>query len=148
MNASQSGAFALGLTWLDGHYAVCRFDAHEPMPAWVTNAIARRSCDGTAAARLFSITRTDRELSIVIDESILPEDIQCKIERGFAAMRIIGTLDFAMVGVLAKLTSALAVANVPVFVISTFDTDYLLVRETDRALATNALEQIARFLPI
>ena len=121
MNASQSGAFALGLTWLDGHYAVCRFDAHEPMPAWVTNAI---------------------------DESILPEDIQCKIERGFAAMRIIGTLDFAMVGVLAKLTSALAVANVPVFVISTFDTDYLLVRETDRALATNALEQIARFLPI
>ena len=51
-----------------------------------------------------------------------------------------GPLDFALTGILARLTAPLAAAGVPVFALSTFDTDYLLVREADVEAAVEALE--------
>jgi len=105
----------LQLEWLPGRYAICRLKPHDPIPLWA----------GESVPSLLSITRTDRELSIVIDESLVADGVQA--QRGYAAMRIKGTLDFACVGILAKLTGALAAANIPVFVISTFETDVILV---------------------
>ena len=92
-----------------------------------------------------SVTRTDRELSIVIDESLVTANV--KAERGFVALRIAGTLDMSLVGVLARLTGALAAANIPVFAISTFDTDYLLVRESNASAAAEALNRVAEVSP-
>lgn len=126
----------LELEWLPGRFVVCRLPADAALPEWTG---LQRGED--APARLLSITRTERELSIVIDEAALPPDLNpaTPVQRGFAAMRIVGTLDFGLVGVLARLTSALAAANVSVFVISTYDTDIILVREVDRERAEAAL---------
>ncbi|MHC5004773.1 MAG: ACT domain-containing protein [Planctomycetota bacterium] len=118
----------LELEWIDGRFAVCRLDPGAAVPAW-----ARSDRPGS----LRSVTRTDRELSIVTDAEQVPEGVP--VEGPWAALRVRGTLDFSLVGILARLTAALAAAGVPTFAISTFDTDYLLVREADRGRADAAL---------
>ena len=79
------------------------------------------------AGSFLSITRTTDELSIVCRQEPVPEGIRC--ERGWRVLRFAGTLDFTLVGVLASLLVPLADADIAVFVVSTFDTDYLLVKE-------------------
>jgi uncharacterized protein len=149
----------LTLEWLPGRYAVCRLAPHASLPAWATDARATFShsqeCENVATSAnmkaaearpaLLSITRTERELSIVIHESRLPPDLEPTIptQRGFAALRIAGTLDFSLLGIIAKLTSALAAANIPVFVLSTYDTDIILLPERDARRAEAALRPIA-----
>jgi hypothetical protein len=89
-----------------------------------------------------SITRTEHEVSIVAPQAAVPENVQA--ERGWAALRVAGTIDFSVVGLLARLTAALAEARVPVFVISTYETDILLVREQDWDAAVTALAAVAK----
>jgi hypothetical protein len=120
----------LTLEWLPGRLAICRLDADDPIPAWARQPMP-----------LASITRTDRELSIVAAEELVPESV--KAERGWVGLRIAGTLDLTLIGVLSRLTGALAEANVPVFVISTYDTDILLVRAEDAEGAREALSHVA-----
>ena len=67
----------------------------------------------------------------------LPQDVQA--ERGWQCLRVVGLLDFSTVGVIASLTGVLAVANISVFVVSTFDTDYLFVKEGDLEAAVDSL---------
>lgn len=137
----------LVLEWLEGRYAVCRLEAGNALPDWA-QAAAERSAGAERiqnGAPIVSITHTDRELSIVIDESRVPAGI--KAERGFIALRIKGTLGFSLVGVLAKLTGALAAADVSVFVISTFETDVILIRAGDRERAAAVLESVAQIAP-
>jgi hypothetical protein len=85
---------------------------------------------------LFSITRAADELSVVCPQNLVPDGVRC--ERGWRCLRVAGTLDFSMIGVVASLVAPLAKAGVSVFVVSTFDTDYLLMKECDleRASAT------------
>lgn len=64
-------------------------------------------------------------------------------ERGFIAFRVEGTLDFGLIGVLARLSTALAEANVSLFAVSTYETDYLFVREADEEKAVAALSSVA-----
>ena len=92
----------LTLECLPGRYAVCKLDAHAPIPSWALAALQRvgpssdrsisdqpRETVGVdAAARFICIMRTDGELSIVCDESLVPADVQA--QAGFAAMRIVG----------------------------------------------------------
>jgi hypothetical protein len=129
----------LTLEWLPGRYAVCRLKPDAALPAWIDSSLKPQETG------LLSITRTQRETSIVIDESKLPRELEphMPVQRGFAAMRVAGTLDFALVGILAQLVSALAAANVSVFALSTYDTDVLLVRESDRERAAAALGKVA-----
>jgi hypothetical protein len=141
-------ADSLTLEWLPGRYAVCRLEpgVSAERVAWLARAM-HTPMDQTAG-RLLSITRTEREVSVVIEESLLPNETEIDpsmpIQRGFAAMRVVGTLDFSLVGVLSRLTGALAAANVSVFVLSTYDTDILLVRESDRERASQALQRVAK----
>jgi aminoglycoside 6'-N-acetyltransferase I len=107
----------LTLAPLEGAYAVCRLDAHAPLPAWA------------AGAPFVSIARTADELSVVCREKVVPEGV--RREQGWRCLRVAGTLDFSLVGVLASLLDPLAAAGVGVFVVSTFDTDYLLVKQMD-----------------
>ena len=125
----------LGLEWMPGTFAVCRLGADEAVPGW---AVA----DGSSGASgLVSITRTDRELSIVVGEDRVPAD--ARAERGWVALRVSGTLDFGLVGVLSRLTGALADAGVSVFAVSTFDTDILLVKAKDKGRAVEGLRSVA-----
>lgn len=97
--------------------AICRLDHNAPIPAWAS------------AGTIFSITRTADELSIVCPQSLIPDAIRC--ERGWRCLRVAGTMEFSVVGVVASLSRPLAEASIGIFVISTFDTDYLLVKEDD-----------------
>ena len=114
------------LEWLPGRFAVCRLDPSAPIPGW---AMGRSD--------FLTITRSEAELSIVAAEALVPTEVTA--ERGWAAMRVVGKLDFAIVGVLSKLTGALAKAEISCFAISTYDTDYILVKETDAGRAADAL---------
>lgn len=125
---SQAAA-RLKLEWVPGRYAACRLDAAEEIPRWA------------ASGDFVSITRTKDELSIIVEELRVPADVRC--ERGFVAMRIVGVVDFSLIGILAKLTSALAAAKIPVLAIGTFDTDFLLVRETYAPAVAGALAKVA-----
>ncbi len=114
------------LEWLTGRFAVCRLDAAAAIPGW-----ARGGSD------FLSITRSEAELSIVAAEALVPTEVAA--ERGWVAMRVVGKLDFSTVGVLAKLTGALADAGISCFAISTYDTDYVLVKEGDADSAAEVL---------
>ncbi len=72
-----------------------------------------------------SLTRTGEEVSLVCSWHSRPEGAE--VEGPFRAFRVVGTLDFSLVGILRDLTTQLAAAKISVFVISTFDTDYVLV---------------------
>lgn len=100
---------------VEGRFAVCRLAPDEPVPAWA------------AAGAWWSVTRTADELSVVCDETCLPPDGAPRSEGPFAALAVEGPLDFALTGVLAGLLAPLRDAAVSVFVVSTFDTDYVLV---------------------
>ena len=129
----------LHLEWIPGRFVVCRLDPGASIPAWA----ARSPAPATSGRSFVSITRTDSELSIVAAESIVGADAPADVEHGWSALRVAGQLDFALVGILAKLTGALADADIPCFAISTYDTDYLLVKETDALRAAQALRTAA-----
>jgi uncharacterized protein len=99
---------------LAGRYRVCRLGSGDAVPAWALQP-----------GLLTSITRTADELSIVAPEEAVRT--QGRSEGPLAALTIVGPLDFGLVGVLARLTSVLAAASIAVFVVSTFDTDIIML---------------------
>jgi uncharacterized protein len=115
---------------LEDMFAVCRLAADAPLPAWAV---------GGSAGPFVSITRTADELSIVCRQGAVPEGIRC--ERGWRCLRVAGTLDFTLTDVLASLLDPLAEARVAVFVVATFDTDYLLVKEDRLDAAVEVLRR-------
>jgi len=88
---------------------------------------------------LSSIVRTEDELSIVCEQHLVPAQI--KAERNWRAFKVQGPLEFTQVGVLAALAQPLAQAGVSIFAISTFDTDYVLVKEQSLDQAVHVLRQ-------
>jgi uncharacterized protein len=91
------------------------------------------------AEGFFSVTRTAAELSVVCREPQVPEGVLA--DSGWRVFQVEGPLDLALIGVLSRLAAPLAAAGVPIFAISTFDTDYLLVKASDLATAATALRQ-------
>jgi len=85
-----------------------------------------------------SLTVTGDEISLVCPEMSAPQNAQA--EGGWRAMRVEGTLDFGMVGVISKITGVLAEEDISVFVLSTYDTDYVLVKQDTLSSAVEALE--------
>ena len=122
-----SGVHRLRLTLVPGRYATCRLAPESPIPPWV---------GGTS---LVSITRTGDELSVVCEEDRVPAEVIC--ERGYAALRVAGTLAPELVGVLVSLAGPLAEARIPILAIGTYDTDYVLVRHDDLAHSVGALRR-------
>jgi hypothetical protein len=112
------------LTILPDTFAVCRLDAGAAVPPWATTG------------SFLSITRTAEELSVVCLQSVVPEGVRC--ERDWRCVQLAGPIPFSTVGVLASLVQPLAKAAISVFAISTFDTDYLLVKAADLARAIDA----------
>ena len=87
----------------------------------------------------WSVTRTGEELSIVLPEENVPGD--WKAEKGWCCLKVHGPLDFSLTGILASLATPLAEAGISIFAISTYDTDYVLVRDKDLARAKNVLAE-------
>ncbi len=115
----------LALKILPGRMAVWRLDPSARLPDWIDEA------------GFYSITRTDKELSIVCREKLVDPDAAC--ESGWRCFIVQGRLDFSETGIMLSITRPLAANGVSVFAISTFDTDYFLVKENDLARAIEAL---------
>ena len=109
---------------LEERLAVCRLAPDEPIPVWALKG------------KLFSAMRTHDELSIVCLEDDVPEGPLA--ERGWTTLKLEGPFPFSMTGVLASFLQPLAEARIPIFAISTFDTDYVLIHRenVERAVAT------------
>jgi uncharacterized protein len=108
--------------------AVCRLPAEAAVPPWADQVFQP----------LVSTTRTADELSVVVPQAAVPSGVQA--EPGWRALSVRGPLPFHLVGVLASLAAPLAAAGVPIFVLSTHDTDWLLVRHDQVGDACAALE--------
>jgi len=112
---------------LDELLAIARCPAGAEIPGWV------RGRD------FLAVVRTQRELSIVCADDAVPAS-HAEVERGFRALAVTGTLDFALTGIVATLAQPLAEAGISIFGISTYDTDHLLVRAVNLDAARSALE--------
>jgi hypothetical protein len=118
---------------LPGEFTIVRLDAGAALPPWID-----------PAAEFLSITRTPEELSIVCESSRVPAEITSEIhaKRGWRCMKVEGPLDLSLTGVLSSLAEPLARAGIPIFAISTFDTDYLLVKAANLEAATAELKAV------
>jgi len=108
------------LNQLSETYVVARLDPEERIP----------ECRGA----FWSVTRTPEELSVVCEERFAPEG--ASVEGGWRCLRVEGPLGFSLVGVLAGISTVLSQAGVSIFVVSTYDTDFILVKSEnlDRAV--------------
>lgn len=105
-------------------YGVCRLSPDAPIPSW-------------ANGDFVSVTRSNDELSVVCIEEKIPLQIKC--EKGWRVLKVMGPLDFSLTGILSSIVKPLADADISIFAISTFDTDYVLVKEVSIKAAKETL---------
>ena len=110
---------------IDGVYAVCKL----------------KKIPESLGKEFYSLTITDEEISLVCAENAVPQEI-LDIETGFSMLRIEGQLDFSLIGILADISGVLAQQKISIFCISTYNTDYVLVRRAQLEKAIIALSLI------
>jgi len=110
---------------LKDDYVVCRLNAFDGVPI------------GMLDHPLSSITRTAEELSIICPASYAPENSDC--EENWKCFKIHGPLPINEVGIISTLTSQLASADISVFVLSTYETDYILIKKMNLEKAVKLL---------
>lgn len=115
----------LKLSVLEDLFTIYRFPANHQIPEQVHES------------DFFSISKTDDELSIVCKSSILMDSEEA--DTGWSCIKVWGPLDFSLTGILADISAVLAKAEVSIFAISTFDTDYILVKSEQLLFTKNAL---------
>ncbi|MBC2710569.1 MAG: ACT domain-containing protein [Desulfosarcina sp.] len=116
----------LTLSVLDDLFSVCRLAPDAGIPHWVPT-------EG-----FISVTRTADELSIVCQSDSVPETVWA--ERDFRVLKIEGPLDFSLTGILLAVAGPLAEAGISIFAVSTYDTDYVLVKKNDLKKAVSVLQ--------
>lgn len=124
----------LTLSLLPERYAVCRLMAEDSVPAWAPVSAAS---PGPGDSEFVAIARTAEELSIVCGESMVPESVRS--DRGWRCLKVLGPIDLSLTGVLAAILAPLAEAQINIFAVSTFDTDYVFVKDERLAQAVAAL---------
>lgn len=105
----------LKIRLLKGTYAICQIKDTEN----ILNCFDEKE--------FFSITKTEDEISVVMLQDKISSDV--KVEKDWRILKVEGTLDFSLIGILAKISEILAKNSISIFVISTFNTDYILVKE-------------------
>ncbi len=118
----------LPLELLPDTLAICRLDARAPVPGWAEQS-----------SGFLTVSRTAEELSITAIQRAVPVDLPC--ERDYRALRVRGPLPLNLVGILAAIADPLAEAGLSIFAISTYDTDYVLVKARDLEVALETLER-------
>jgi len=108
-------------------YAICRLEPDAEVPAWAVGK------------NFFTLSRTKTELSLVCEEKEVP--LETHAERNRRLLQVEGTLAFTLTGILAAITVPLAEAAISIFAVSTYDTDYVLVNDSDLENATAVLER-------
>jgi hypothetical protein len=110
-----------------GAYELSRLPAGSTLPAL------------SAPDAFLSVTSTPEEISVVAPAGLAPEG--AKVDEGWRLLTVRGPLEFTLTGIMASLAGSLAAAGVPIFAVSTFDTDHILVKEADVDRAISALRE-------
>jgi uncharacterized protein len=119
----------LNLSLLEGRYVVLQLEPNASIPAWALGG------------EFFSVSKTGEELSIVCLESNLPTNLpDLRLERDWACLKLQGPFEFSLTGILLSVLEPLAQVNVGIFALSTFNTDYVLVKAENLERAIAALE--------
>ena len=116
---------ALTMKLMEGLYGVCRLNRDEAIPEWVFQG------------SFYSVTKTLNELSVVCSQDNIPDEIKC--EKDWRILRVEGPLDFSLIGILSSISTTLANKGISIFVISTYDTDYIFVKDKKVDMAIDAL---------
>ncbi len=103
------------ITPLPGEYAVVKLGPVEPMPSWAECGI------------FCSVTRTPEELSLLVEAAAVPKGLE--MENGWRGLKLEGPFPFDAVGILAGILTPLANAGISILAVSTYDTDYVFVKE-------------------
>jgi hypothetical protein len=117
----------LKFRWLRGAYAVVRFEPGSSIPDWA------------AKGEFTSITRTADELSIVCLADHLPRDVDS--QHRWICLKLQGPFPFSQTGVLLSFIEPLSSKGIPIFAISTYDTDYVLIQEEFAGMSLDSLQQ-------
>jgi len=115
----------LQLNILENHFTIHRFPANHEIPNQVYES------------QFYSISKTDEELSIVCNSTTQVNSE--KSDTDWSCIKVEGPLDFSLTGILAKISTVLAKAEISIFAISTFDTDYILLKSEKLPFAKKAL---------
>ena len=115
------------LEWIDGEYAVCQLPPQSRNPEWID------------PSGFWSVTATDEEISVVCLDLDIPAEV--RKESGWCMLRIGGPLDFSLVGILSSLLAPLGEKGISVYTISTFNTDYILIKKSSAGQAQAILEE-------
>lgn len=118
----------MNLKLLKNIYKVIKLKPNEKIPL-----------DLLSNEEIYSITRTEEEISIVVKDDVdIKSDV---IENNWRIIKIIGTLDFSLIGILSKISTILANAQISIFALSTYNTDYILVKDEKIEQAIKVLEE-------
>ena len=112
----------------------------EKLPYTLTVAKAKKISDFNIHSEFFFLGKTDEEISIVSKTEDTPKTV-LEREDGWRAFRIASVLDFSLVGILSAITAILAENGIGIFAVSTFNTDYILVKDDNFEKAAKALEE-------
>ena len=118
----------LNLSLLEGRFVVLQLEPNSSIPAWALKG------------EFFSVSRTSEELSIVCLESNVPVNAGVRLERDWACLKLQGPFEFSLTGILLSVLEPLARVNVGIFALSTFNTDYVLVKADNLERAIVALQ--------
>lgn len=115
---------------IPGEFAILKLELEHKPPGFIFDGI------------FFTILRSSTELSVVCDETVIPDNFACvKMDKHWSLMRLAGPFDFDQTGVLADFLRPLANAQIGILAVSSFDTDYILVKTKNLRKAISALEE-------
>ena len=118
----------MNLILLNNKYSIYKFKNESVLPEWIY------------LSDFYSVTRTKEEISVVAPQTdLISEDILCN--KDWRIIKVAGPLDFSLVGIIADLSSVFKKKNIPIFTISTYDTDYILVKQKDINAGIQALTE-------
>jgi hypothetical protein len=108
-------------------YAICKFKSNAILPDWIYSS------------EFYSITRTTEELTVIlIQTDEISQDIVCS--KDWRILKVAEQLDLSLIGIIADISGILKEKKIPIFTISTYDTDYFLIREKDLNTGIKALK--------
>ena len=109
-------------------YTIYKFKSSSKTPRWIENS------------EFYSVTKTKDELSIVCKQMEVKLPAGGVVDKNWRMIKIIGPLDLSLTGIIAEISSVLAMSGIPVFTISTYHTDYFMVKEENLDKAIVALK--------
>ena len=116
------------LSVINGSYSILRYQPNTQIPSWLSESY------------FYSVGKTPEELSIVCESHLIKNGYEEK-EDGWKLLKVEGPLDFSLTGILSSISTPLAEAKISIFAVSTFDTDYLLVKNESLEPAKATLQQ-------